>query len=91
IHRDSSFWVCTSATTKLLADRVGYTNTIEKAGGRVVVDTCIDEPCWIAYKQKVGMTDSPKGAYYRRYREVRLERLQDCVKAAVNEEGRRKP
>ena len=91
IHRDSSFWVCTSATTKLLADRVGYTNTIEKAGGRVVVDTCIDEPCWIAYKQKVGMTDSPKGAYYRRYREVRLERLSDCVKAAINEEGKRKP
>ena len=88
IHRDMSFWVCTSATTKVLADKSGYTDTIEKAGGHVVVDTCIDEPCWIAYKQKVGMTDSPKGAYYRRFKEVRLARLKDCVKAAVGEKQR---
>jgi len=88
IRRNMSFWVCTSATTKVLADKTGYTSTIEKAGGHVVVDTCIDEPCWIAYKQKIGMTDSPKGAYYRRFKEVRLARLQDCVEAAVREKQR---
>jgi len=88
VRRDMSFWVCTSATTKVLADKSGYTGTIEKAGGHVVVDTCIDEPCWIAYKQKVGMTDSPKGAYYRRFKEARLARLQDCVEAAVGEKRR---
>lgn len=78
-----SFWVCTSATTKLLADRAGYTGIIEKAGGQLVVDTCVDEPCWIAYKEKVGMTDSPKCAYYRRFKDVRVAKLQDCVEAAV--------
>ena len=78
-----SFWVCTSATTKLLADRVGYTGIIEKAGGQLVVDTCIDEPCWIAYKEKVGMTDSPKCAYYRRFKDVRVAKVQDCVEAAI--------
>jgi len=78
-----SFWVCTSATAKLLAKRIGCVDTIERAGGHVVVDTCIDEPCWIAYKSNVGMTDSPKCAYYRRFRDVRLGRLQDCVEAAV--------
>jgi hypothetical protein len=83
IHDDVSFWVCTSATTKVLAERNGYVDIIEKAGGHVVVDTCIDEPCWIAYKDKVGMTDSPKCAYYRRFKEARVERLQDCVEAAV--------
>ena len=88
VRRNMSFWVCTSATTKVLADKIGYTGTIEKAGGHVVVDTCIDEPCWIAYKQKVGMTDSPKGAYYRRFKEVRLARLQDCVEAAVGRNRR---
>ncbi len=88
MRRGMSFWVCTSATTKVLADKIGYTRTIEKAGGHLVVDTCIDEPCWIAYKQKVGMTDSPKGAYYRRFKEVRLARLQDCVEAAVRERRR---
>jgi predicted aconitase len=81
-----SFWVCTSATTRVLADRMGHTGIIERAGGHVVVDTCIDEPCWIAYKEKVGMTDSPKCAYYRRFKEVIVARLEDCVKAAVKGE-----
>jgi len=83
IHDGVSFWVCTSATTKVLAERNGYVNVIERAGGHVVVDTCIDEPCWIAYKNKVGMTDSPKCAYYRRFKEARVGRLQDCVETAV--------
>lgn len=83
IHDGITFWVCTSGTTKLLADRVGYTKIIEKAGAHLVVDTCIDEPCWFAYKQKVGMTDSPKCAYYRRFKDVMVGRLEDCVDAAV--------
>lgn len=86
VHKDVSFWVCTSATTKMLADRVGYTRAIEKAGGHVVVNTCIDEPCWVAYKDKMGVTDSPKCAYYRRFKDVKVMRLRDCVDAAV--EGR---
>lgn len=83
IHDGVSFWVCTSATTKMLAERIGYVDAIETAGGHVVVDTCIDEPCWIAYRDKVGMTDSPKCAYYRRFKEARIGRLQDCVETAV--------
>jgi len=78
-----SFWICTSATTKVLAQRIGYVDIIERAGGHVVVDTCIDEPCWIAYKNTVGMTDSPKCAYYRRFKEVIVGRLEDCVEAAI--------
>jgi hypothetical protein len=78
-----SFWICTSATAKVLAERNGYVNAIERAGGHVVVDTCIDEPCWIAYKNKVGMTDSPKCAYYRRFKEAIVAKLQDCVEAAI--------
>ena len=83
IHESVSFWVCTSATAKLLAERNGYINTIEGAGGHVVIDTCIDEPCWFEYKDKVGMTDSPKCAYYRRFKDARIGRLKDCVEAAV--------
>jgi predicted aconitase len=78
-----AFWVCTSAATRTLAEKMGYTKTIERAGARLVVDTCIDEPCWISYKQKVGMTDSPKCAYYKRFKEVVVGRLEDCVNAAV--------
>ncbi|MCJ7470881.1 aconitase X catalytic domain-containing protein [Candidatus Bathyarchaeota archaeon] len=83
IHKDVAFWLCTSATTRLLAERNGYVDIIEKSGGHVVVDTCIDEPCWIAYKNQVGMTDSPKCAYYRRFKEAIVGRRQDCVEAAV--------
>jgi predicted aconitase len=83
IHAGVSFWVCTSATTKVLAERIGYVDMIERAGGHVVVDTCIDEPCWIAYKDKVGMTDSPKCAYYRRFKEAIVSRRGDCTEAAI--------
>jgi predicted aconitase len=83
IHEGISFWVSTSATTKTLAEKTGYVDIIQKAGGHLVVDTCIDEPCWAIYTDKVGMTDSPKCAYYRRFKEVRVGRLEDCVETAV--------
>lgn len=83
IHDDVSFWVCTSATTKILAQRIGYVDIIERAGGHVVADTCIDEPCWNVYRDKVGVTDSPKCAYYRRFKEAIVVRLQDCTEAAI--------
>lgn len=86
IHDGVSFWVCTSATAKLLAERMGYTSVIEGAGGHVVGDTCIDEPCWHVYKDKVGITDSPKCAYYRRFKEAIVRRLSDCVEAAIQGE-----
>lgn len=88
IHEDVSFWVCTSATAKLLAKRIGYVDIIERAGGHVVADTCIDEPCWHPYRDKVGVTDSPKCAYYRRFKEAMVVRPKDCVEAAVRGEWR---
>jgi hypothetical protein len=88
IHPDVSFWVCTSATAKLLAERNGYVDIIKQAGGHIVADTCIDEPCWNPYKEKVGATDSPKCAYYRRFKEAIVIRLKDCVEAAIKGEWR---
>lgn len=86
IHDDVSFWVCTSATAKFLAERNGYVDVIEKAGGHVVPDTCIDEPCWHIYRHKIGVTDSPKCAYYRRFKEAVVIRLKNCVDAAIKGE-----
>ncbi len=34
-------WICTSRTMKQLADNLGYTKKIEKAGGKIVADTCM--------------------------------------------------
>ncbi|MBI5460086.1 aconitase X catalytic domain-containing protein [Methanobacterium sp.] len=37
----NQLWVCTSISVKAASDRMGYTKIIEKAGGRVVCDTCM--------------------------------------------------
>jgi hypothetical protein len=34
-------WICTSRVVKEAANRMGLTQTIEKAGGRIVADTCM--------------------------------------------------
>ncbi len=34
-------WICTSRVMKEAADRMGYTDIIEEAGGRIVADTCM--------------------------------------------------
>ena len=37
----NKLWICTSVSVKATADRMGYTESIEKAGGNVVCDTCM--------------------------------------------------
>ena len=78
-----TFWVNTSATTKLLAERTGYVAAIEESGARVVTDTCIDMFCWNNLRSKTGMTDSPKCAYYRRFGPVKIGTMQECVAASL--------
>ncbi|MDY6966040.1 MAG: aconitase X catalytic domain-containing protein [Halobacteriota archaeon] len=38
---EKPLWVCTSRIMKEAADRMGYTETIEEAGGKIVADTCM--------------------------------------------------
>jgi predicted aconitase len=37
----NDLWICTSILVKAAADRMGYTDIIEKAGGKIVTDTCM--------------------------------------------------
>ncbi|RBQ22643.1 hypothetical protein ALNOE001_17040 [Candidatus Methanobinarius endosymbioticus] len=37
----NELWVCTSINVKAAADRMGYTQMIESAGGHIVCDTCM--------------------------------------------------
>jgi len=37
----NKLWVCTSVSVKATADRMGYTEIIESAGGNIVCDTCM--------------------------------------------------
>ncbi|MDR5657184.1 aconitase X catalytic domain-containing protein [Halodesulfurarchaeum sp. HSR-GB] len=61
---DRDLWVCASGAVKSQADRMGYTETIEDAGGMVLSDTCnvvapIEE---MGYESTA--TDSAKAAAY---------------------------
>jgi predicted aconitase len=57
-------WVCTSISVKAAADSRGYTRKIEKAGGKVVCDTCmVVAPIEELGFQVIGV-DSAKAANY---------------------------
>ena len=81
-------WIMTSSINRTLAKRMGYLDIIEKSGGHIVSDTCMDQPCWHHLFGKKGITDSPKCAYYtkRRNMEFVIRRLSDCVNAALKGE-----
>lgn len=40
-HLKKPLWICTSRAMKEVADRMQYTQIIEKAGGHIVADTCM--------------------------------------------------
>jgi hypothetical protein len=83
------FWVLTSSLTRELAGRMGYLQTIQRAGGHIVADTCIDvPPCWQPYYGRTGVTDSPKCAYYNEIRKIKfiIRPLRECVEAAIRGE-----
>ncbi|SFH40057.1 predicted aconitase subunit 1 [Desulfotomaculum arcticum] len=81
-------WVCTSSLTKELAKRMGYLGIINRAGGHIVEDTCIDQPCWQFLYGKKGVTDSPKCAYYteRRNMDFVIRSISECIEAAIKGE-----
>ena len=79
-------WVLVSSLTKELAARMGYLAVIQRAGGHVVADTCIDvPPCWKPYYGSSGVTDSPKCAYYNEMRDIKfiIRPIEECVEAAL--------
>lgn len=57
-------WVCTSISVKAASDRMGYTKTIENAGGKVVCDTCMVVSPIEDLGFKVIGVDSAKAANY---------------------------
>jgi cis-L-3-hydroxyproline dehydratase len=83
------FWVLTSSLTRELAQRMGYLQTIQRAGGHIIADTCVDlPPCWGPHYGKSGVTDSPKCAYYNEIRKInfKIRPLDECVEAAIRGE-----
>ncbi|MDY6272596.1 MAG: aconitase X catalytic domain-containing protein [Selenomonadaceae bacterium] len=78
-------FVMCSSLTKNLAAKMGYEAEIREAGGYLIDDTCMDQPCWKFLYGKRGITDSPKCAYYtkRRQMEFVIAPLEESVEAAL--------
>lgn len=57
-------WICTSRVTKEAATRMGFTELIEKAGGKVVADTCTVVSPIERMGYKTVAVDSGKAANY---------------------------
>jgi predicted aconitase len=64
ISANSALWVFTPRALKLVSDANGYTEIIEKAGGRVYVDTCPAISRQMPKGTKVVAVDSAKQAHY---------------------------
>jgi len=80
----TEFWVATSRFAKQLADKRGYTEVIERAGGKFACDTCMAvAPLKGRFKSVV--TTSAKGCYYSRQNKMltKMGSLEECVEAAV--------
>ena len=67
---------------------MGITEVLEQAGAVIVPDTCPDQPCWSHLKGKIGVTESPKCAYYpkRRGMDFVIRDLDTCIEAALTGE-----
>ena len=79
------FWICTARQTKEKADKMGYTEIIEKAGAKMACDTCM---AVAPIKGRfVGMiTNSAKACYYgagHNSFKTRIRTIEECIEEAV--------
>lgn len=81
-------WILVSSHVKEMAVRMGLDDIISAAGGFIVPDTCPDQPCWGHLNGKVGITESPKCAYYPQRRGIHfvIRDLDTCINAALTGE-----
>jgi predicted aconitase len=80
----TDLWVATSRTVKQLADKLGYTQTIEAAGGKFACDTCM-AVAPLKGRFKALATTSAKGCFYSRQNlmKTKMGSLEECINAAV--------
>ncbi len=64
VHANSALWIFTPRSIKALADRNGYTQIIEAAGGKIMTDSCSAMSRAVPPGTKVVALDSAKQAHY---------------------------
>ncbi|MFT9013005.1 MAG: aconitase X catalytic domain-containing protein [Liquorilactobacillus mali] len=81
-------FIMSSDPTMRLCEQMGILKTIEEAGGNIISNTCMDQPCWKFLYGKKGVTDSPKCAYYtkRRKMEFVITDLENATYSALEGE-----
>ena len=84
VSSSTEFWVATSRFAKQLADKRGYSEVIERAGGKFACDTCM-AVAPLKGRFKSVATTSAKGCYYSRHNQMltKMGSLKECVDAAV--------
>jgi predicted aconitase len=84
ISPSTEFWVATSRFAKQIADKRGYTEMIERAGGKFACDTCMAVAPLKGRFSSVATT-SAKGCYYSRQNSMKTKMgsIEECVEAAV--------
>ncbi|TET57775.1 DUF521 domain-containing protein [Candidatus Bathyarchaeota archaeon] len=84
ISSNTEFWVACSRLMKQMADKRGYTETIERAGGKFACDTCMAVAPLKGRFRSVATT-SAKGCYYSRHNGMltKMGSLEECIEAAV--------
>lgn len=86
LSANTALWVFTPRALKLVSDANGYTATIEKAGGKVYVDTCPAISRQMPKGTKVVATDSAKQAHYLPAitgAQCWFGSVEDCVEGAI--------
>ncbi|QPP09697.1 DUF521 domain-containing protein [Streptomyces bathyalis] len=86
LHSGTQLWLMVPRALRTTADRNGWTQTIERAGGRVLTDSCPAMSRSAPPGTRVFATDSAKQAHYLPAIlgiEAWFGTLQDCISAAV--------
>jgi predicted aconitase len=88
IHANTRLWVATSGHLKTMAQRMGFVDIIERAGGLVLTDLCVapGAPFHLVPGVKTVAINSARGAYFIPGAcnvEVIFGDTKDCIQAAV--------
>mgnify|MGYP000034437703 CR=1 FL=1 len=78
-------WILVGEHVCAMAKRIGLYEELEPYDAHLVPDTCPDQPCWHFLKGKIGITESPKCAYYPQKRGIHfvIRDLDTCIEAAL--------
>lgn len=86
VHEGVELWVCTNEIVEAMARKMGYSDAIERAGGRIMTGTCLNDCPLSSWNFQYLVTDSGKFAYYSPTTvgtECYFTTTQSCIEAAV--------